>query len=43
MPEDMLMPGDDIRRVEVITGIAGRRDRPAQEKSRIIGESLMLE
>lgn len=39
---DMLILGDDTRRVEVITGIAGRRDRPAQEKLRIIDESLVL-
>ena len=41
MLEDMLMPNDDIRRVEVITGIAGRRYWPAHEKLRIIEESLV--
>jgi transposase len=37
----MLMSNDDIRRVEVITGVAGRRSWPAQEKLRIIEESLV--
>ena len=35
------MFNDDIRRVEVITGIAGRRYWPAHEKLRIIEESLV--
>ena len=34
------MSNDDIRRVEVITGIARRRYWPAHEKLRIIEESL---
>lgn len=39
--EDMLMSNDDIRRVEVITGLARRRYWPAHEKLRIIEESLV--
>ena len=34
------MPNDDLRRVEVITGVARRRDWPAHEKLRIVEESL---
>lgn len=34
------MSNDDIRRVEVITGVARRRYWPAHEKLRIIEESL---
>jgi transposase len=37
----MLMPNDDIRRIEVITGSARRRYWPAHEKLRIIEESLV--
>jgi transposase len=36
----MLMLGDGPRRVEVITGVAGRRYWPAHEKLRIVEESL---
>jgi transposase len=36
----MLMSNDEIRRVEVITGVARRRYWPAHEKLRIIEESL---
>ena len=36
----MLMPNDDLRRVEVITGVARHRYWPAHEKLRIIEESL---
>ena len=35
------MSNDDIRRVEVITGVARRRYWPAHEKLRIIEESLV--
>lgn len=35
------MPNDRPTRVEGITGIAGRRYRPAQEKLRIVEESLV--
>lgn len=35
------MSNDDIRRVEVITGVARRRYRPAHEKLRLIEESLV--
>ena len=35
------MPDDDIRRIEVITGVAGRRYWPAHEKLRIVEESLV--
>ena len=35
------MPNGDIRRVEVITGVARRRYWPAHEKLRIIEESLV--
>lgn len=38
---DMLMPNETHHRVEVITGLAGRRYWPAHEKLRIIGESLV--
>ena len=41
MLEDMLMPNETHHRVEVITGIAGRRYWPAHEKLRIIEESLV--
>ncbi len=41
MLEDMLMPNETRHRVEVITGLAGRRYWPAHEKLRIIEESLM--
>lgn len=34
------MSNDDIRRIEVITGVARRRYWPAHEKLRIIEESL---
>ena len=34
------MPNDDLRRVEVITGVARRRHWPAHEKLRIIEDSL---
>ena len=34
--EDMLMPGETHPRVEVITGLAGRRYWPAQRTLRII-------
>ena len=34
------MPNDDLRRGDVITGVARRRCRPAHEKLRIIEESL---
>ncbi|ETX13198.1 hypothetical protein OCH239_12815 [Roseivivax halodurans JCM 10272] len=37
----MLMSNDDIRRVEVIIGVARRRYWPAHEKLRIIEESLV--
>ena len=37
---DMLMPNGTRHRVEVITGLAGRRYWPAHEKLRIIEESL---
>jgi transposase len=37
----MLMPNDNHRRVEVITGVASRRYWPAHEKLRIIEESLV--
>ena len=33
-------PGGGARRVEVITGVAGRRCWPAHEKLRIVEESL---
>ena len=36
------MSNDDIRRVEVITGVARRGYWPAHEKLRIIEESLAL-
>jgi len=36
----MLMPDDDMRRVEMITGEARRRYWTAHEKLRIIEESL---
>jgi transposase len=35
------MSNEDRPRVEVITGVAGRRYWPAQEKLRIVEESLM--
>lgn len=35
----MLMPNDRPTRIEVITGVAGRRYWPAQEKLRIVEES----
>ena len=41
MLEDMLVPNETHHRVEVITGLAGRRYWPAQEKLCIIGESLV--
>lgn len=41
MLEDVLMSTDDIRRVEVITGVARRRYWSAHEKLRIIEESLV--
>lgn len=41
MLEDMLMPNENGHRVEVITGLAGRRYWPAHEKLRIIEESLL--
>ena len=37
---DMLMPDDGPRRVEVITGGAGRRYWPASETLRIVEEGL---
>ena len=37
----MLMSNDDIRRDEVITGVARRRYWPAHEKLRIVEESLV--
>ena len=37
----MLMPNDSPTRVEVITGVAGRRYWPAHEKLRIVEESLV--
>ena len=41
MLEDMLMPNETHHRVEVITGLAGRRYWPAHGKLRIIEESLV--
>ena len=41
MLEDMLMPNETHPRVEVITGLAGRRYWPAQRTLRIIEESLI--
>ena len=38
---EMLMPNETHHRVEVITGLAGRRYWPAHEKLRIIEESLV--
>jgi len=35
------MANEDIRQVEVITGVAGRRYWPAHEKLRIVEESLV--
>ena len=37
---DMLVPNEDRPRVEVMTGVAGRRYWLAQEKLRIVEESL---
>lgn len=36
------MPNEDLRRVELITGVARRRYWPAQETLRIIEESLAM-
>lgn len=43
MLEDMLMSNDDIRRIEVITGVARRRYWPAHEKLRILEELIRRE
>lgn len=40
VPGDMLMPNDRTARVKAITGVAGRRSWPAEEKLRIVEGSL---
>ena len=40
MPEHRLMSDDEFQRIEVITGVARRRRWPAEQKLRIVEESL---
>ena len=41
MLEDMLLLNDVLRRIEVITGVAGRRYWPEHQRLRIVEESLV--